>query len=313
VSIPTSPGQTEDLLQPIESDLINTVFTGSFPINVETVRNNSINNANNRQFAPRAYAPAYKVPERVYQYSFSIRQEMPGKIVASAAYVGSQGRNLFLRSVANRIISVDPTTGTVTREFDIPVAGANPLRPFAEIDYKTSGGRDSYNALQLSVVKRSNKGLTMNLQYTLGRSFGTSAGSNEAITAANNARVLSEFDAEEGYNTFDVRHSFNASIVYGLPFGHGKPYGSSMSSVANAILGNWEVAGIANARSGLPVNVLITRNDVVWMAAQGVVYSSSGPGRSAVINTPGGGSTRATRRPDLILGANIFSTTTGSY
>jgi hypothetical protein len=301
------PGQTEDLLQPIESDLINTVFTGSFPINVETVRNNFINSANNRQFAPRAYAADYRVPERVYQHSLSVQQEMPGKIVASAAYVGSQGRNLFLRSIANRIVSVDPASGTVTREFDIPVAGsATPLRPFAEIDYKTSGGRDSYNALQLSVVKRSNKGLTMNSQYTLGRSFGTSAGSNEAITAANNARTLSDFDAEEGYNTFDVRHNFNVSVVYALPFGRGKAYGANMNSVANAILGNWEMAGIGNARSGLPVNVLITRADVVWVDAAGVVYSNSGAGRSAVINTPGGGSTRATRRPDLVHGANIF-------
>ena len=301
------PGQTEDLLQPIESDLINTVFTGTFPIDVNTVRTNFINNAQNRQFAPRAYSPDYDVPERVYQYSLSMQQEMPGKFVLSAAYVGSQGRNLFLRSIANRIVSVDGATGTITREFDIPVQGsATPLRPFAEIDYKTSGGHDSYNALQLSLVKRSNTGLTMNSQYTLGRSFGNSAGSNEAVTAANNARAIEEFDFEEGYNNFDIRHNFNASIVYALPIGQGRTFMSNMSPVANAILGGWEIGGIANARSGLPVNVLITRPDVVFVDAAGVVYSNAGTGRTAVINTPGGGSTRATRRPDLIPGANIF-------
>ena len=40
--------------------------------------------------------------------------------------------------------------------------------PYAEIDYKTSGGHDSYNAMQLSVTRRSAKGVTMNAQYTLG-------------------------------------------------------------------------------------------------------------------------------------------------
>ncbi len=301
------PGQTEDLLQPIESDLINTVFSGSFPIDVATVRSNFINNPTNRQFAPRAYSPDYSVPERVYQYSFSVQQELPGKLVASAAFVGSQGRNLFIRSVANRIVSVDPATGVVTREFDIPVPGSTtPLRPFAEIDYKSSGGHDNYRALQLSVVKRSNKGLTMNSQYTLGRSFGNSAGSNEAITVGNNARNVTNFDYDDGYNNFDIRHNFNTSLVYALPIGHGRTYGSNMNSGANAILGNWEVGGISNGRSGLPVNVLVTRPDIVFVDAAGVVYATAGAGRTAVINTPGGGSTRGTRRPDLLPNANVF-------
>jgi Carboxypeptidase regulatory-like domain/TonB dependent receptor-like, beta-barrel len=301
------PGQTEDLLQPIESDIINTLVTGgAFPVDVNTVRANFINNADNRQFAPRAYAPDYKVPERVYQYSFSLQQELRG-FVATAAYVGSQGRNLFLRSIANRILSVDSTTGVVTREFDIPRApGVAPLRPFAEIDYKTSGGHDSYNALQLSVVRRSSKGLTMNSQYTLGRSYGNSAGSNEAVTAANNARTLAEFDSEEGYNNFDIRHNFNTSVVYALPVGHGRRFLGGSDSIAEAILGGWEIGGIANARSGLPVNVILTRPDVVFVDASGTVYTSAGANRSAVINTPGGGSSRGTRRPDLIPGVPIY-------
>ena len=120
-------------------------------MDIAAVKANFANNPNNRQFAPRAYAgDDYKVPERVYQYSVSVQQELPGRFVVTAAYVGSQGRNLFLRSIANRIVSVDPTNGTVTREFDIPQGPrVAPLRPYAEIDYKTSGGRDTYDSLQL--------------------------------------------------------------------------------------------------------------------------------------------------------------------
>lgn len=299
------PGQTEDLLQPIESDLINTNVTGgAFPIDVNAVRTNFINNPNNRQFAPRAYGPDYRVPERVYQYSVSLQQETPGRFVASVAYVGSQGRNLFLRSIANRIVSVDPVSGVFTREFDIPQgAGVAPLRPFAEIDYKTSGGHDSYNALQVSLVRRSNNGLTMNSQYTLGRSFGNSAGSNEAITAGNNARALNEFDYENGYNNFDIRHNFNASLIYAIPSG------KSLPAAARTLLSGWEIGGIANARSALPVNVTIARPDLVWTNAAGNVFptaAAAGAGATAVINTPNGGLSRATRRPDLVSGANLY-------
>jgi hypothetical protein len=299
------PGQTEDLLQPIESDLINTVVSGgTFPIDVNAVRTNFINNPNNRSFAPRAYSPDYKVPERIYQYNVSVQQELPGKLVATAAYVGSQGRNLFLRSIANRIVAVrtnpDPTqAGVIIREFDIDNGGTNVLRPFGEVDYKVSGGHDNYNALQLSLVRRSSKGLTMNSQYTLGRSFGNSEGSNEADTASNNARALKDFDFEEAYNKFDIRHNFNASIIYAIPT-------EGLKGFARTIFGNWEVGGIGNARSGLPVNVFITRPDIVYTDAAGNVYNSAGAGREAVINTPFGGSTRATRRPDLIPGVNPY-------
>ncbi len=299
------PGQTEDLLQPIESDLINTVVNGgSFPIDVNAVRTNFINNATNRSFGPRAYSPDYRVPERVLQYNFSVQQELPGKFVATAAYVGSQGHNLFLRSIANRIIAVrtnpDPTAaGVIIREFDIDNGGTSVLRPFAEVDYKTSGGRDSYNAMQVSLVRRSSKGLTMNSQYTFGRSYGNSEGSNEADTASNNARAVGDFDFENSYNKFDIRHNFNVSVVYAIPTG-------KLDGIARTIFGNWEIGGIGNARSGLPVNVFITRPDIVYVDAAGNVFNGAGAGRTAVINTPGGGSTRATRRPDLISGVDPY-------
>jgi hypothetical protein len=234
----------------------------------------------------------------------SFQQELPGKFVATAAFVGSQGRNLFIRSIANRIIAVrtnpDPTqNGVIIREFDIDNGGTNVLRPFGEIDYKTSGGHDSYRALQLSLMRRSNKGVTMNAQYTLGRSYGNSAGSNEADTVANNARELKDFDIDNGYNKFDVRHNFNASLVYDIPSG-------KLSGLSKAILGNWEIGSIANARSGLPVNVFITRPDIVYTDATGNVFTSPAAGRTAVINTPFGGSTRATRRPDLVPGVDPY-------
>jgi len=302
------PGQTEDLLQPIESDLINTQVTsnaGGFPVNTDAVRASFIANPNNRSFTPRAYSPDYKVPERIYQYNVSVQQELPGKFVVTGAYVGSQGRNLFLRSIANRIKAVntnpdDTKAGIVIREFDLVDNAGNVQRPFGEIDFKTSGGHDSYNALQLSLVRRSNKGLTMNAQYTLGRSFGNSEGSNEADTVGNNARALKDFDYDNGYNKFDIRHNFNTSLVYAIPT-------SGLNGAAKAILGNWEVGGIANARSGLPVNVVMNRPDIVYQDALGNYFDSAGAGRTAVINVPYGGSSRTGReRVDLIPNVNPY-------
>ena len=303
------PGQTEDQIQPVESDRISsTISNTSYPVDQNALVANFVNNPNNRSFQPRAYANEYSIPERIYQYTVSVQRELPGNMSATAAYVGSQGRNLFLRSVANNIVQVltnpNPANAAlVIREFSIPVRDGNGnitgvQNPYAEVDYKTSGGEDNYNALQLSLNKRASNGLATNVQYTFGRSRGNTAGSNEAQTAANNARTLSDFEYEIGYNSFDVRHTFNLSALYDIPY--------KGSGLSGAVLGNWQVGAILNARSGLPVPVQIVRPDVVYRDAAGNIFASPAVDRIAIINTPRGGSTRNVRRPDLIPGVDPF-------
>lgn len=296
------PGQTEDQIQPVESDVIRTTINGgAFPLDIDTLRANFVSSPDNRQYQPRAYSNEYTIPERIYQYTASVQQELPGRFGATVAYVGSQGRNLFLRSIANQTIGVQSngaSAGTQIREFDILTRDTDGRitgiqRPYAEIDYKTSGGHDAYNALQMSLTRRVGSGLTMNGQYTLGYSKGNTGGSNEATTAANNARTLDEFEYDNGYNNFDIRHTFNLSAVYTLP-GTG------------ALKGGWTIGGILNGRSGLPIPILITRPDIVYVDGAGNVFNNPATDRTAVVNTPGGGSSRNTRRPDLVPGVDPY-------
>ena len=100
-----------------------------------------------------------------------------------------------------------------------------------------------------------------------------------------------------------MRHTFNLSLLYQLPYGRGRHHPAT--GVADAVLGGWDVGSILNARSGVPVNVLVTRPDVVYMDAAGNVFTNPAADRMAVINTPGGGASRNIRRPDLVPG--IFS------
>jgi hypothetical protein len=338
------PGQTEDQIQPIESDRISSTITSgsllAFPANIPGIVANFESNPNNRNYQPRAYSANYKVPERIFQYTFSWQQQLPYNLVSTVAYVGSQGRNLFLRSVANQILPGSTTilngtnipTGfgvvnrtnaggqvigvTTVRQFSI-VNGTSVQNPYAEVDYKTSGGDDRYNALQFSLQRSFNTGLTMNMQYTYGSSEGLSSGSNEARTSAQ----LDNFEADRGRNNFDIRHTFNVSALYELPVGRGKRF--DFGRTGNVFLGGWELGGILNARSGVPIEVLVVRPDVVVVCqqvggcpngaggtfAQGFVANLPSLGSNfpalpagfvAVINTPGGGNSRNVRRPNLI-------------
>ena len=104
---------------------------------------------------------------------------------------------------------------------------------------------------------------------------------------------LTDFDYDNGYNNFDVRHTFNLSALYTVP-GNGP------------VTGGWSIGGIANARSGLPIGVLIARNDIVYVDGSGTVFLNPAADRTAVVNVPGGGFTRATQRPDLVPGVSPY-------
>jgi hypothetical protein len=318
------PGQTEDQIQTIaDSDRVSTTLTSgaslAFPLDPSVATSAFINNPNNRSYQPRAYRNEYEIPERVWQYTGSIQQDLGARMVATAAYVGAQGRNLFLRSIANPIVQVvtnpnPANAGLIIRKFSIVQRDAGGAvvgvqNPYAEIDTKTSGGQDNYNALQLGLSRRAANGLSVNAQYTLSRSFGNTSGSNEALTAGNAAQTLPEFDYDNGYNAFDVRHTFNLSALYSLPFGTGRKYMNS--GVAGALLGGWDVGGIVNGRSGLPIDVRVTRPDIVYVDGAGSVFNNPAAGRTAVINTPNGGASRSVRRPDLVAGVDPFITSGG--
>lgn len=299
------PGQTEDQLQPAANDRIGTTISSGaslkYPLDIPSVYSNYNVNSPTLGYQPRAYAPNYQIPEKVLSYSASWEQQLPGNIVTTLAYVGSQGRNLFLRSITNKIVSVNTNAttgvGSAVREF-----GGR----FAEIDYKTSGGADHYDSLQATLNRRFTSGLTVGGQYTWGKSLGNSAGSNEANTAQNPY----DFSTERGRNNFDIRHSLNLTALYELPFGRGHAIGNGVSRQMNRLIGGWQVGGILNFRSGVPIDVLIVRPDIAYVDQRnGNVYSSpllvnGSVVTKAVVNVPGGGASRNVRRPNVVPGVN---------
>jgi len=86
---------------------------------------------------------------------------------------------------------------------------------------------------------------------------------------------------ERADGIWDVRHVFNANVVYELPFGMGKPY-LSEPGIARSILGSWEITSMAVARTGFPVNVTVDRKSA---------------------DTPDGNTNN--QRPDLVPGVSL--------
>jgi hypothetical protein len=308
------PGLTEGQTQPPQNDRINRTITSgpllTFPADTQTILSAGINDPN-LQFQPRAYLPDYKIPEKILQYSASIEHQLPGNAVLTVAYVGSQGRNLFLRGITNRITGVimNPTTGagTVVREFSV-VNGTTVTNQFAEIDTKTSGGNDHNNGLQVLLNRRFSRGLTLGAQYVWGHSIGNSDGSKDARSSSNNY----SFSSEYGDNISDVRQSFNLSLLYEVPYGTGKKYGSGANAFAKGIMGGWQFGTLFNARTGLPIDVeiaraaIVYRNNTTGVITTGPVVSGGVVQTTPLVNVPGGGQSRNVARPDLVPGVDPY-------
>ena len=308
------PGLAEGQTQPAQNDRMNrTITSGSqltFPADIPGILSTGINDPN-LQFQPRAYLPGYQIPEKILQYSASIQQQLPADTLLTVAYVGSQGRNLFLRGITNRITGVvmNPSTGagTAVREFSV-VNGTTVTNQFAEIDTKTSGGTDYYDGLQILLNRRFARGLTAGSQYVWGHSIGNTDGSKDARSSSNNY----SYSSERGDNISDVRQSFNLSLLYEMPYGAGKKYGSNASQLAKGLIGGWQIGTLFNARTGLPIDVEIARAAIVYrnnttgaittspVVTNGVVQTTP------MVNVPGGGQSRNVARPDLVAGVDPY-------
>jgi hypothetical protein len=63
-------------------------------------------------------------------------------------------------------------------------------------------------------------------------------------------------NANYGPASNDIRHTFNGSVVYNLPFGNGKQF-LNQGGLVNAIVGGWELSSIFHVRSGVPTTVIM--------------------------------------------------------
>jgi hypothetical protein len=121
-------------------------------------------------------------------------------------------------------------------------------------------GQSLYNAMQVTFNHRISKGLTALVSYTYSKFLDNVAGNNAwsyngptnwGVTPANNYNMAADKSVDGG----DIPQSLVASYTYQLPFGRGKAVGSGLNRVADAVVGGWEISGIATFKQGIPLGI----------------------------------------------------------
>jgi len=213
----------------------------------------------------RAYDPNLR-PQFSQQWNAFVEYQVTSSMSAQVGYVGHHAEHLVTPVEGNQAL---PGVGDVStwapKPARRPLVGALPL--VTTIATTAARGGSRHHSMQASVRQRSFHGVELMASYTLGSTrtnnrgfYGVFGGTGlQGVTSATEGAYWQNTydpEAEWGPAFHDARHNVTVSGTWQLPFGKDRRYGTNWGSVTDALLGNWQLGGIVNARTGLPVTVI---------------------------------------------------------
>jgi hypothetical protein len=189
-----------------------------------------INPAATTASAPRSM-PRNKRNEVSQQWGMAVQHAITNRISFQVGYNGQQNYHVFNRTYVN---VVNPLTGLKP----IPSVDAN-------IDVRGEDGVASFHGMVDSLQINDFHGLLVRANYMWSHAMNdNSSGGGGSDGSPQNVNCRS---CDKASSSVDARQVFNANYAYQIPFGRNRWYGG------------WSWSGIFTARTGLPVNVSITR------------------------------------------------------
>jgi hypothetical protein len=222
----------------------------------------------------------------VQQFNLNVERQLPGNVVLTAGYAGTRSTRLLVGQSNENLASPSACEQTATDVSGNPQP--NPLfgvytvgcgfpsfpyaAPFQQVAANNSVGRARYDSLQIKAETKSTRhGLYALVGYTWSRTF--DSGMPDGLGTNPGAiyyPLPGSAKLDWGLSQLNLNDSFTASILYDLPFGKGKRFGSNWSGAKNAILGNWQLDTIVRATSGFPLFVVDSADE------SGVFFSYNG-------------------------------------
>jgi hypothetical protein len=202
----------------------------------------------------------------VQQFNLNIEHQLPGNFVLTAGYAGSRSSRILVDGLNMNVGSPGACGGVVPGyTFGCGPGGAAFTAPYGEfttVSNITDSGSARYDSLQIKGETKSVRhGLYALLGYTWSRTYDSGFPDGAGTTpGATYWPLPGTTRADWGLSQINLNDQFTASILYELPIGKGKAFGSNMNSIGNAILGNWQVNVIEKVTSGFPLFVVASAN-----------------------------------------------------
>jgi outer membrane receptor protein involved in Fe transport len=180
------------------------------------------------------------------QWNLGVQHQVTGNLLLNVNYVGSETHRTTVGGRYN--VAVTPGAGSIRDRQPFPYM---PI----PISWDRSWGNANYHALQTSLERRFASGFALTASYTYSKAIDPGSSGFFGVEG-NSVQNPYNMRPDRSVSSYDLTHNMVLSWVYDLPIGTGKLLRTN-SRVLDYIFGNWQVNGIADLRSGLPVNVTI--------------------------------------------------------
>jgi hypothetical protein len=181
------------------------------------------------------------------QWNFGVQRQVGSGLLATLNYVGSGSHRT---DIGGRYgVAIRPGPGNFRERM---------IYPYMPVptSWDRSWGNANYHALQSSLERRFAHGLAFTASYTYSKAI--DPGSSGFFGVEGNS-IQNPYNtrADRSVSSYDLTHNMVLSWVYDVPFGRGKTLRSG-NRVLDYAIGNWQINGIADLRSGVPVNLTVS-------------------------------------------------------
>jgi hypothetical protein len=212
------------------------------------------------------------------QFNVNVERQLPGDVVLTVGYAGSRATHIL--NYGNNINlgapnACNPASPEYTPGYTLGCPNGYFGAPYPDygVIYSINDyGRAHYNSLQVKAETKSSRyGLYALIGYTYSRNFDTGFSDGVGTSLGTPYFGLPDWGKTDwALSQINLNNSFIASVIYDLPFGKGKKFGSDWSAPMNAVLGNWQITVIEKITSGFPIFLYDSNN------ASGVNFNNNG-------------------------------------
>ncbi len=181
----------------------------------------------------------------IYNYNFNIQRQLRPGLLLELGYMGNTGH----KQIGTRLMNQPrlPSDPNNPEPFAARMPYPSLVPGFSQVvNYQWS----NYNAGFVKLEQRVWNGLSYTVAYTWSKLL------DNAATPQN----MYDWRPERALAGNDVPHNLIFSYVYELPFGRGKTF-HLRNRALDAILGGWQLSGITNFRSAMPLTIF-TSGDI---------------------------------------------------
>jgi hypothetical protein len=203
----------------------------------------------NISYIPRETRTGY-----VQNWSFSIQRELPKGFLVDVGYVGNSGAKLIVFADFNEARPNRPGE-------NLSIQARRPNQAFSAITVTFPHARSNYHALQARIERKFSNGFSFLNSFAWSKAIDTTGQALEAQGGSGGRSSPQSFyalNAERAVSDFDQPFNNTTAILYEIPYGRGRKFGSNLPLAADWLLGGWQLSGINSLWSGQPVNLAYT-------------------------------------------------------